>query len=431
MRILVTAADCNPDWPSLPVVGYKMARALGDHAEVVVATHVRNRDAIATSGFGRCTVEFIDNEYVAKPMFKLATLLRGGSSVAWTTNIAMAYAPYLAFEREVWKRFRGDLRGGRFDLVHRVTPMSPTLPSPLAKWSPVPFVLGPLNGGLRWPEGFREELSREREFLTYLRGAYRHLPYHRSTYSRSAAVLGGFRHTIDDLPAHLGERAFNVAEVGVDPGIFGSEPRTPRTPPLTFLFAGRLVPYKCPDLAVEAFAAQPSLRAHVLRIVGDGPELPRLREMVERNGLADCVRFAGRLSQAGVADEMRRADVFVFPSIRELGAGVVVEAMASGLACVVVDYGAPGALVGDDRGVRLPLGTKSELSAALGSRLAELAGDPVRIAALGERASRYVREHYVWDAKARSVIPIYEWILGRRAERPVTLLEQECGIVGR
>ena len=45
-EVLILADDCNPEWPSLPLVGYKAARAIADHADVVVATHVRNRDSI-------------------------------------------------------------------------------------------------------------------------------------------------------------------------------------------------------------------------------------------------------------------------------------------------------------------------------------------------------------------------------------------------
>ena len=48
----------------------------------------------------------------------------------------------------------------------------------------------------------------------------------------------------------------------------------------------------------------------------------------------------GQVKQSEVGEEMRRAGVFVFPSIRELGAGVVVEAMASAMTCVVANYGA-------------------------------------------------------------------------------------------
>ena len=315
-------------------------------------------------------------------------------------------------------RFGADLKAERFDVVHRVTPMSPTLPSPMAKWSPRPFVIGPLNGGLKWPPAFTAELVRESEYLTYVRAVYRLLPYSRTAYRRAAAILAAFDHTIKDLKLADTSRVFNVPEVGFDPDVFSSQP--PRQPhgQITFLFAGRLVPYKCADVAVAAFAAEPALRQHRLRVVGDGPERPRLEHLIRENHLEECVELVGQVKQAAVGEEMRRADVFLFPSIRELGAGVVVEAMASAMACVVADYGAPGTLVGTDRGISIPLGTKEEMTRNFGRALAQLAGSPGDITKFGRAACQYAMERLTWDAKAKMIIEIYEWVLGRRSERP-------------
>ena len=124
MRILILADDCNPEWPSLPVVGYKAARAIAEHADVVVVTQIRNRENIEKAGFGRARVRYVDTEYIARPLFKLAKLLRGGTETAWTTAIALSYPSYLAFEWEAWKATRDELRAGAFDVVHRITPMS-------------------------------------------------------------------------------------------------------------------------------------------------------------------------------------------------------------------------------------------------------------------------------------------------------------------
>ncbi|MDY7020536.1 MAG: glycosyl transferase family 1, partial [Cyanobacteriota bacterium] len=148
MRVLILAEDCNPYWPSLPVVGYKYACSLSKVADVVVATQIRNKPNIEKEGMANAEVIYFDTERIAAPLYKLSTFLRGGISKGWTLQMAMNYPSYLAFEWSVWQHFRHELKSKKFGVIHRVTPMSPTIPSPLAQWSPVPFILGPLNGGL-------------------------------------------------------------------------------------------------------------------------------------------------------------------------------------------------------------------------------------------------------------------------------------------
>ena len=413
MRVLILADDCNPEWPSLPVVGYKAARAIAEVADVVVATHVRNRENIEKAGFGKAAVMYIDSEYVAKPMYRFAKWMRKGTATGWTTAVAMAYPGYLAFEWEVWKATRDQLRQGRFDVVHRLTPMSPTLPSPMARWSPVPFVLGPLNGGLAWPGMFRAELAREREWLSYVRNAHRLLPYRRSTYRRAQAILAAFAHTVDDLPSYSNSRIINFPEVGVDPVLFQNAPKREASAQKTILFCGRFVPYKLPQVIARAFVERPILHQHRLVMVGDGPERPHIEQLIRDRGLQTQVKVLGWKTQVEVASLMRQADIFAFPSIRELGAGVVVEAMACGLACVVVDYGAPAALISEERGVKVPLGDREQLVRYFGDALERLVADPLTTARLGASAREHALQFYSWETKAKKTIAVYNWVLGR------------------
>jgi len=421
MRVLLLANDCNPEWPSLPVVGYNACRGIAEHVDVVVATHVRNKENITKKGFGKAQIEYLDNEYIASPMYKAATFLRGGKSVGWTTNIAMQYPPYLAFEWEAWKRFNDELKSGKFDLVHRVTPMSPTLPSPMAKWLKsigVPFVLGPLNGGLRWSPEFTGELKKEKERLTYLRDAYRLLPYARATYSKSSAILAAFQHTIDRLPAEDRDRIIDFPEVGIDPTLFEAPAERPVNEQVTFLYAGRLVPYKCPDVAVLAMADNPNLQKHKLIVAGDGPEMPSLQAIIIEKKLQSCVELIGRRTQAEIGQLMRSADILAFPSIRELGAGVVVEAMATGLPCIVVNYGGPGGLINESNGIKVSLGNKGHLIKQFAMEMENLANDPPRRAKLGHQAHEDALRTYAWTAKGKKTVEVYEWVLGRRAAKP-------------
>ncbi|MFL0803370.1 MAG: glycosyltransferase family 4 protein [Agarilytica sp.] len=418
MRILILADDCNPDWPSLPVVGYKFAKAIADHAEVVVVTHVRNQPYIDRDGLGNAEVVYVDTEKLAAPLFKLSVRMRGGEEVGWTTQMAMGYPGYLYFEWQVWKRFGTEIQAGEFDVVHRITPMTPTLPSLIAKrCKDTPFVLGPLNGNLPWPKEFMEEQKRERETLSRLRHFYKYLPYHRSTYKKSRCILAAFSHTIEDLPKNISDKTINYPEVGIDPELFSYTPREQHERK-TILYAGRLVPYKCPEVVVRAFANSPTLRKHKLLMVGDGPERPRLEKIIQDNQLEDCVELAGRISQEQVGKVMRTADIFAFPSIRELGAGVVVEAMACGLTSVVVDYGGPATLIGEDRGVKVPMGDIDFLVEQFSAELEALVKDPERIEALGKAAYQHAIDYYSWDCKAKKLIDIYNWLKDPSKTKP-------------
>jgi glycosyltransferase involved in cell wall biosynthesis len=413
MRVLLLADDCNPQWASLPSVGYNATRAIAELVEAVVVTQVRNRQNLESAGLGKAQVRYVDSEYIARPMHKLAVLLRRGNDVGWNTAVALAYPSYLAFEWEAWKATRDELHSGAFDIVHRITPMSPTLPSPFAKWSPVPFVIGPLNGGLRWPQSFRHELAREREWLAVIRDVHRVLPYRKSTFSKAAAVLAAFQHTLDDLPATAKKCALNFPEVGIDPDLFYQTSRRRSDRQKVILFAGRLVPYKMPQVVVQAFADQPTLHSHRLVMVGDGPERSAIEKLIRNRGLEGRVELLGWKTQQEVAELMRGSDIFAFPSIRELGAGALLEAMACGLACVAVDYGGPSRLIDTERGIKVPLNTREQLARSFGLALVQLISDERLSARLGLAAREHAMRYYRWDAKARKTLAVYEWVLGR------------------
>lgn len=101
------------------------------------------------------------------------------------------------------------------------------------------------------------------------------------------------------------------------------------------LTVGRLAAserYKGHDRVIEAVAAlagrHPDL---VYLIAGDGDDRPRLEALAGAHGVADRVRFIGRVPDEELPDLYRLADLFVMPSTGE-GFGIVfLEAMASGV----------------------------------------------------------------------------------------------------
>ena len=76
-----------------------------------------------------------------------------------------------------------------------------------------------------------------------------------------------------------------------------------------------------------------------LTIVGDGPEMKRLVRQRKDLGLVNSVHFVGETSQVGSL--LRKADLFVLPSVFEPFGIVLLEAMASGVPIVATKTHGP------------------------------------------------------------------------------------------
>jgi glycosyltransferase involved in cell wall biosynthesis len=120
------------------------------------------------------------------------------------------------------------------------------------------------------------------------------------------------------------------------------------------------------------------------------------------------VRFLGPLAKEGVAELMRRADLFVLPSLHENLPVVLAEAMASGLPAVATRVGGVAELLDHaDAGTLVAPGDPAALAEAIRARLDAPRPDP---AALAARAA----ERFGYEALARTWDEIYDELLESR-----------------
>lgn len=418
MRVLLIAEAANPEWVSVPLIGWSLGHALSRQADVHIVTQIRNRAAFLRAGMveGR-DFTAIDSELVAAPLARLSERLSFGQGVGWTMKTALSSLGYGYFERLVWRRFGSAIRAGEFDIVHRVTPLTPTANSIIASRcsrAGVPFVMGPLNGGVPWPAGFDTERRREKEWLSYVRGAYKALPGRGAMLKASAAIICGSRHTMTEIPARYRDKAIWMPENAVDPERFNLTAMQPGALPLRACFIGRLVPYKGADMAIRA--AAPLLRSGqlCLDIIGDGPQAEQLQALARSEKVAHGVKFHGWKDHAEVQEIAAGCHILLFPSIREFGGGVVLEAMALGLVPIVVNYGGPGELVDRQTGIRIPLTDREGIIRDMRQALEQIAADPARLRPMAQAGRAKVMREFTWEAKATRIIGIWREVLARQ-----------------
>ncbi len=418
LQVLVLAPDCNPEAVSMPFVTFSHAAALAEIHDVTLVIGTPTEGPVR-----RAKASFKAIEVVRMPTLErmFAWIVRRILKYNYDTQMwtAFLYPFSLAFEWFAWRQLRRRIHAGEFDVVLRVMPMSPVLPSAFSfilRKGPIPFVIGPLNGGLPWPSGF-SQLENQKEWISRLRGIYRYLPFARATYRHATAIIVASSQTYSEF-AKYHDKLFFVPEPGIGPSSFADSPRSPdRSAKLELIFVGGLVPRKACDLALRA--AAPLLQGGLAHftVIGDGPERSRLEELANSLGIAEAVVFRGWLDHAEVFKGLRSADVFLFPTLRDNGAGVVFEALASGAVPVVVDFGGPGDIVHPKVGRKASLTNESDVVAQLEKILMDLAQDREEIERLRSQGMEYARECLTWEAKARAVTRVLIWVV-RRGPKP-------------
>ena len=159
-------------------------------------------------------------------------------------------------------------------------------------------------------------------------------------------------------------------------------------------------------------AAAPLIRTGLVTvdIIGDGPELPQLKEIVQREGMEAGVDFAGWIPHDKLHERLAKAHVLGFPSIREFGGAIVLEAMALRLVPIVIDYGGPGELVSIDSGVAIPIGNRQCIIRDFRAALTSLCDDWHRLDNMATNARSRVIAQFTWQSKAASVLDVYQCV---------------------
>jgi glycosyltransferase involved in cell wall biosynthesis len=427
LRILVLAPESSPEAISIPFVTYSNAAALAELHDVTLLVRSTVEEPVR-----RAKAAFKSVEVVRMPLLErfYAWALRRVFKYNYDTQALTAFGyPYsLAFEWSAWRQFRKRIFAGEFDVVLRLMPMAPTLPSPFAfflRKGPVPFVLGPLNGGLRSAPGFSQP-DKHSEWVWTVRNLYRYLPFARSTYRYAAAIIIASYHMRAEFSAYR-DKMFFIPENGIARSLCLPDSRIPEPgAKLKLIFIGGLVPRKACYIGLRA--AAPLLRKDLAHftIIGDGPERQRLEELVRSLEIEKGVSFCGWLGHAEVIKRLRSSDVVVLPAIREGGGGVVFEALAGGTVPMVLDHGGPGDIVNPEVGYKVPPSNENNVVSEMENILAELSSNRDLLQRLRQQGMSYARKCLTWEAKARSVTSVLRWVLQQGPKpdlAPATMLQ--------
>ncbi len=202
-----------------------------------------------------------------------------------------------------------------------------------------------------------------------------------------------------------------IPQFGVDPELFAPAAR-PSAQPETFTvgYAGRLVPEKGLDVLFRALAQLPDTVC--ARLVGSGPDLPRLETLAKDLHLGQRVKFEPPLPSLRMREFYAQLDAFVLPSLsrpnwQEQFGRVLIEAMACGVPVIGSTCGEIPNVIGE-AGLIFPEGQVEALAACLRTLLT----DPARRQALAAQGRARVLAHYTQRQIAEQTVQVYLSLTG-------------------
>lgn len=401
---------------------FRVMRARG--LDVRLLTHARVRAELSAA-----FPQDIDRIFFVEDTALQRLLSRSGRFLparlaSFTTGFGSRIATQLA-QRQVVRRLIDE---AGIQVVHQPMPVSPREPSLMYGFG-IPVIIGPLNGNMTYPPGFKTQVG---AWVTGMEKLGRHASGLMNTIfpgkRLAATVLVANARTGLALPDRLQGRVAMLPENGVDLSLWAPDAGTPDSSVpacgLTrFIYMGRLVDWKAVDLLVHAFVRAREHADISLTIIGDGPDreaLQALARALSIDGatpdLVGKIHFAGWLTQQECAARLRASDALLLPSLWECGGAVVLEAMACELPVIATAWGGPLDYLDQDCGVLIVPQSREHIIQGFADAMRALSADPQRRIRMGLAARQRVERGFDWERKVDLMLTFYRTAIEQTAQ---------------
>lgn len=402
LRVLMVAPSLDGADIGEVYGSFKWIEAIAKRADVTVLSSSRRGRPLAEQLPGARVITWPEIPFLYEKMERLNAQAKPGF-------------PLLAWQIRKWLR-QALARGEHFDIAHQMLPQAMRHGTPLRGFA-IPYVMGPLGGGLETPVPFRGEVGSNSGIASHMRGLdtfRRRWDWRlRASFTEADLILGVAPY-IAEILAPIGIRRFRVMhEIGRQP-LPPERPHHEEPGRLDLLHVGRTIRTKGLRDLVRAMAHLQDLPGVTLTVAGDGDDLPACRSEAETLGVAGRIEFLGRQSRAKVEALYARADAFCFPSFREPLGGVLLEAMAHGLPIITAARGGPDAVINDSCGFRIPVSEPLRFAEDIAAAIRQLAEEPRLRLALGKGARTRYAGFDDWDEMAERMIRYYQEVLADR-----------------
>ena len=393
----------------LPLKYFQILKRRG--IPVSLIAHVRNRDDLEQSLSGLADdIFYIEDSVYHRWIWAVGKHLPDAIRIPVVDNIVNQISE--VYQKKLIRKLKAQ---GKVDLIHQPIPVSPRAPSRIYGLG-VPVVIGPMNGDMNYPKGYKEYENRlARVLIPTARLMARLVNILIPGKRRADALLVANDRTGKALPIRDFSKVVTLVENGVDLSIWQSPSTVSQSEipgVLRLVFMGRMVDWKALDVSVRAVRLARDAGLDVsLDLLGDGPERPRIEKMINDLGIAPYVTFHGFRTQQECAEILATADALLLNSLRECGGAVVLEAMSLGKPVIASDWGGPADYLDPSCGILVHPVPRHSFAERLADAISVLANDPEARYGMGEAGIHKIKHEFDWEKKVDRILEIYQDVL--------------------
>ena len=406
LRILACAFTCCPPGydgftGGESLLGWQLIRQIARFNHIWVLTQDDDREYLVESLHGT-VAESIHLVFIKMPrILRFLLKYQGCHQIYYYLWQIKAY--------RVAKKLNSEQQ---FDVFHQITYANDWMASFIGALLPIPYVRGPCGGAQRTPKGFLREYSIKGRIWERLRSfgqwVFRHDPFFILGQSKAKVILACNGEVLDALPPAVRSKAQLYSVCGVDPNDFLQYPVKRDNSIFRGVSAGKLIELKGLTIAIKSFSVFHSQHPDSsLTIIGDGPELNKLINEVSKCGAEKYIHFERWMPHKELIKEMGRSDVFLFPSFRDGGGTVVVEAMSMGTPVVCLDMCGPSLHVTSETGIKIIAETPEDAIVKFKEAMEKLYLDRELLKKMGSAGRERAISVYDWSKVGERLSSLY------------------------
>lgn len=395
LKIFVSAYACEPDLGSEVGVGWHWVLEMSKYFDLWVLTRKSNQSSI--EGWLQNNQEYNNVHFI---YFDLPYYLR-----FWKSKRRGVRTYYNIWQWAANSIVKKTMQENRIEIFHHLT-YGNVLWTVSSYGQKQFFIWGPVGGVETIPLEYSKHYNLKGRLIEWVRRTViKSLKYNigfKGHCKNANLILCKTEILQKIIPDNYRDKAILFTDVAVAPLEIKTSSLKIHGEKIQYIIVGNLDPWRGFDVLIEAFKLAVKVNPNIhLKIIGNGVDWNRLRDLIKSKNLNEKINMLGKVSMKVYYEQMMGSDVVVNTSLKEGAVTTSFDSMSMGIPLICVDTTGYTRYFTNDYALIIPIQKREKLILSLEEAILKLTDKEVRFQ-MGLH-SKEAGKRFTWDSKGKEI----------------------------